>query len=111
MAALAVTCESVIVSAPEKPVLSKRVGKEEFASWVLCQTSFTDDYWPYFDRPSFMPITHRDNGMSRDEIDAQAKQLHGILDEYRPALMQKFLQQRFGNRFDREKRENGMAVA
>lgn len=97
------------ISGDGKPVLSSRVAEDEFASWVLCQTSFTDDYWPYFNRPSLMPITYREDGMTRDEIDAQVKQVHGILDKHRPALMAKFLQAKFGNRFDREKRERAVA--
>ena len=91
------------ISTDRKPVLSKRVGEGEFAEWVLCQTSFTDDYWPYFNRPSLIPCTRREDGATNELVETQLKQVHTILDKHRPALMAKFLQQRLGNRFDRER--------
>lgn len=92
----------VEVSDFRKPELGHAVGADAFAEWVYNQTSFTDDYWPYFKRPSVMKCSPQPEGMDEAEIDKQYAQVMEILDTRKLKMMGDFLQRKFGSRFQQD---------
>jgi hypothetical protein len=90
------------ISSDKKPTLSSMVGADEMAEWVFTQTSFTDDFWPYFKAPMLLPTSPNADGMEVDEIDRQYNQVLSLLDERKVGLMEAFLRRKFGNRFQQD---------
>lgn len=87
------------VSDFRKPELGHSVDADEFAEWVYNQTSFTEDYWPYFKRPSVMKCSLQPDGMDEAEIDRQYAQIMDVLAVRKERIMGEFLQRKFGSRF------------
>ncbi len=92
----------VEVSDFRKPELGQSVTADGFAEWVYNQTSFTDDYWPYFKRPSVMRCSPQPEGLDEAEIDRQYAQVMDILATRKEKMMGDFLQRKFGNRFQQD---------
>ena len=92
----------VEVSDFRKPELGQSVSADGFAEWVFNQTSFTDDYWPYFKRPSVMRCSPQPEGLDESEIDRQYAQVMEVLETRKGKMMSEFLQRKFGNRFQQD---------
>jgi hypothetical protein len=92
----------VEVSDFRKPELGQSVDADEFAEWVFNQTSFTADYWPYFQRPTIMPCSYQEDGLEEAEIDRQYTAVMDVLASRKGKMMEEFLQRKFGSRFKQD---------